>query len=319
MKNRKQSTCHTKVMPVPITIDANSPCFNINIGRLGSAPPYRRHNNTMTTEATLLPKLNGHWSPADSRVYNKTDSYNRIYYGTKTPRKSTASPKKSRVNDHKLVERQKTVATSITTARSNHRKDTVTMKRLVALNGKIQDRQATALRVDKLKIQGVGVNGPIQRSPTKLQADRNTTKKIDTTELVSPLLNALRTDNTQSAQYKKLLNRNSFLSAKHPTQIINKTSAKPRLETRYSLDEQKLLERRGSDEKTLLTIREYLRRENARYIKEEESVKKILFQNWLHNIQIVTVDDGFDDDGRDSIDCSVFDLPVELESQVSPV
>jgi len=274
----------------------------------------------ISNETTLLPKLDGYWAPVDSRV-RKSDSniYNR-YTGNKSSRKSTASPKRH-TNNARLFERQKTAISPITSRSLMGKKDSeISIKRLIALNGSILDNNVMQSgKHEKLKIRGIGVNNNNNSnnyliddddddnnndnitiklngsSPTHLtQIGRLEKRRISTTEILSPLLTALQRENTQGvSHYKKLLNRNTFLTAQKNTPPAKSAqqhkkhnlNAKPKLATRSSLDEVKLFEKK-QEEKTV-TIEDYLRKENARYASDEQSVKKVLFENWLHNIEIV--------------------------------
>ena len=239
-------------------------------------------------------------------------------------------------NNNKLImEREKTIAFPLssrsTAGTANAKRDSnnnISIRRFIAINGNIQEkdqRNKTASRVSqrvdgKVVIatpqkQQLGVNGVSLKTQKKSNDKNNNNKRKPTTnDLISPLLNAFQDEisgGDSSHYYKRLLNRNSFLSNHQQQQA---SPSKPKLVTRISLDETKSTfskqsQRDGSATK-YLTIGDYLRRENARYAQNELSVKKILFDNWLHNIQFVE----FEDD-KSSIAISIStSLPADPEA-----
>ena len=275
----------------------------------------------MATETTMLPKLNNHWRPSDSHVMASMDAMRvkkngRLFHGTKQPARKgvPSSSKVTRQQDsnNKLVERQKPIVFPLSSRSSPTKKDqnnnnnnNISIRRLIAINGNIQDRKTTTrdshcdgkTPTQQQQQQDLGVNGVSLKTPKKSNDKNNNSINIkrnaSANDLISPLLKAFQDENNTGDpshhHYQRLLNRNSFLSG-HQQQTSS--SSKPKLVTRISLDETKSSifskheDKNSSVTKYATTIAEYLRRENARYAQNEFTVKKILFDNWLHNIRI---------------------------------
>lgn len=238
------------------------------------------------------------------------------------------------------MERQKTIAfplSSRSSATANAKRDNnnnISVRRFIAINGNIQEKDQrnktinrSSQRDGKLVIattqkqQQLGVNGVSLKTQkksndknNKTNSNSNNKRKPTTNDLISPLLNAFQDEisgGDSSHYYKRLLDRNSFLSNHQQQQA---SPSKPKLVTRVSLDETKSTfskhSSRDSSATKYATIADYLRRENARYAQNELSVKKILFDNWLNNIQFVE----FDDD-KSSIAISIpTSLPADPEA-----
>lgn len=293
----------------------------------------------LATEPTMLPKLNGGWRPSDSRVMTSDargtrKNGGRVFHGTKPSRKISV-PSSSRArqqNDNKLMERQKTIAFPLSSRSSsnkdqNNNDNNISIRRLIAINGNIQDRKIsssnspgyqdkTTTTAHAFGVNGVGLKTRRKVSSTQMQNEKNVInnkRTANTNELIAPLLNAFQDENNaDSAHYKRLLNRNSFLSSNKPSnenQHKQQTTSKPKLVTRFSLDETVTSSSSvHPQQQQQHGLTDYLRRENLRYAQNELSVKKILFDNWLHNIQFVE----FEDD-KSSI---AFSIPTSLPACV---
>lgn len=223
----------------------------------------------MAPEKTLLPKLNDHWTPAESHV--RKDNYRLHYDCNKSCRKSNQSTRKS-----EMYSKNETGRRILYTRSSNPRmsvpkkKHNISMKRLslqtIEKSEAIKKDDDLANEHKNLKVFGVGVNGNMS-SPRKQHYEEKLPKRGE---------QVAKQIHVQSARKVNPL-------------LLTNTANRPRLTSRSSIEETLLYDRTNQDERTVV-INNYLRRENARYASDEMSVKKVLFENWLNNIKIEDYD-----------------------------
>lgn len=228
----------------------------------------------MAPEKTLLPKLNGHWTPAESRV--RKNNYRLQYDCNKSTRKFNQSPRKSEMYSKNDIDRRILYTRSSNPRMSVQKKENnISMKRLslqtIEKSEAFKKDDDLTNEYDSLKVFGVGVNGNMLL-PRKQQYEEKLPKRDEQV-----------TKHTHVQSPRKAISRNPFLL----TNTAN--TNRPRLTSRSSIEETLLYDRNNQDEKAVV-INNYLRRENARYASDEMSVKKVLFENWLNNIKIEDYD-----------------------------
>lgn len=267
-----------------------------------------------TVETVLLPKLNDHWVPKDSRLCkkialkNNNDHVARIN-GFLKQSTDLQSPRKGGVfnKENSSFEIIKSLDRSKVTDQPRlnnavHGKNR-TMKHVDVKNSRnnnnrtrlkdVRDLPDTKLCLntyDKLTVCGVAFGSKDiqpttsqqqqQQHQQKLKQNKPTTAK----EIMPPLLNSFHSENTQQQfHYRKSLLSNP--NSRKPTQ-----TASASLTGRSSNS----LQSQSTDDMIKpITMKEYLQHENARYVTNEQIVKRTLFDNWLRNIKVNSSQDYF--------------------------
>ena len=293
----------------------NSPCFNFDFVRLGSAPPYRR-NSRISVDTTVLPILSHRSNIALSRIAKSTtgrspvqlSNEKAVNIGIRASIKGgvdvidsieTISKKKSdniiikQKNLHVAHDAMKTSQEMTSPKdrfggmRVNQRSNHITEKNKYTLQ---TDQQVNSVNThEKLKIAGVGfsvdtMNNQDHMLPTQsrlLAHNRHAKLKEGNKFCQRGTLNveAVRKEADRQFYYRKRTDPSNSGNNQQisSVQLAKKTELFQRKTSKTEM---------SKSNNSTVTIGEYLKLENERYSADEKIVKKILFQRWLRNLQL---------------------------------